>query len=183
VYTADAIENKLQDCFVSHHVAPFNRAYFIRPTPGMSIYRGVAERVEAIHSLRSQVYDESLENACRVLTSVKGIGNFMAGQIIADLKHTIVLNQAVDWWTWATPGPGSLRGLQRVYPDVKIKQNNFLEKLQDMIAAVEPTLDSNIPKLCAQDWQNIMCETDKYLLFKETKKDIPERFRSGYTFF
>jgi hypothetical protein len=42
------------------------------------------------------------------------IGPFLAGQIIADLKHVEPLRSASDWWTFAVPGPGSKRGLNRV---------------------------------------------------------------------
>lgn len=182
-FSPDNLEKLLQECFTVYKTAPFNRAYFINPTRGMTIYRGIAERVNAIYNLRNNVDRTSLKKSCDVLTGVKGVGNFIAGQIIADLKYTVVLDKAEDWWTWATPGPGSLRGLQRVFTDVKIKESNFLPKLHEMINAVSPSLNSTIPRLCAQDWQNIMCETDKFLLFKENKKVIPERYRSGYTFF
>ena len=42
------------------------------------------------------------------------IGPFLAGQDIADLKHVAPLNAAARLWTFARPGPGSERGLNRV---------------------------------------------------------------------
>src|SRR6516165_5847651 len=42
------------------------------------------------------------------------IGPFLAGQVIADLKHVESFRSASDWWSFAVPGPGSLRGLNRV---------------------------------------------------------------------
>ncbi len=44
----------------------------------------------------------------------RGLANFMSAQIIADLKYVEPLRSANDWVTFAAPGPGSMRGLNRV---------------------------------------------------------------------
>src|SRR5262245_66683119 len=44
----------------------------------------------------------------------EGLGSFMKGQIIADLKYLPFMREVDDWWTWATPGPGSMKGLNIV---------------------------------------------------------------------
>lgn len=102
------------------------------------------------------------------LRRFNGLGSFMAGQIVADLKNAPRhrLSTAPDWWTWATPGPGSMRGLS-VYWDLRVAPGNFLTYLHKMEAEVEPLLDSNIAPLCSQDWQNVMCEFSKYHKAKE----------------
>src|SRR5262249_50552127 len=68
---------------------------------------------EARQSLRSIVHG-SLADAHQRLTQHYGFGSFMAGQVIADLKYVQPLRAAPDWSTWACPGPGSKRGLNRV---------------------------------------------------------------------
>jgi hypothetical protein len=88
------------------------------------------------------------------------VGPFIAGQIIADLKHTPVLRDANDWGTWAALGPGSARGLNRIYGrklTVMISQGQGLREMRDVFT--ELGLGG---KMCLQDLQNCLCEFDKY---------------------
>lgn len=100
----------------------------------------------------------TLQEMWHRLTSVNGIGSFMAAQVIADLKYTSVLRSATDWWTWAAPGPGSLRGLNRVlgYPV------NSAWRDADWLYHVQQIQKTVTPRLHAQDLQNCLCEFDKY---------------------
>lgn len=99
------------------------------------------------------------------LRGFNGLGSFMAGQIIADLKNTPghPLTTASDWWTWATHGPGSLRGLTAYYGE-HISKEDFKRALDQMIGEVGPRIKR---RLHAQDWQNVMCEYSKYVKTKE----------------
>lgn len=112
---------------------------------------------------------DTLEETHKYLTLLPHVGSFMSGQIVADLKHTKYLANAPDWWTWACLGPGSERGLNRYFtgnPESGlINPKNFLEHLHRMSEEVTPLLDPIIPSISAQDWQNVMCEFDKYLRF------------------
>lgn len=114
--------------------------------------------------LRTETLDESFKK----LSRFKQAGPFFTAQMIADLKRTKFLSGASDWWDWAAMGPGSKRGLNRIYgDDLESNSGNkeFLDRLKKVRDTVEPMLDSSVPRLCLQDWQNIMCETDKYLRF------------------
>ena len=106
---------------------------------------------------------DSLENMHRQLTTVKGLGDFLAGQVIADLKNTPghPLQRATDHSTWATPGPGSLRGLARLEGSHRPSRAQFLGRMQ----AARPLVDHlliKMPKIDAQDFQNCLCEFDKW---------------------
>jgi hypothetical protein len=103
------------------------------------------------------------------------VGPFIAGQVIADLKYTSHLDKAADWWDWAALGPGSMRGLNRLYErnlKTQIKQEQGLEEMREVAA--------NMREwgwlLHLQDVQNCLCELDKYerVLFGEGKP------KSGY---
>lgn len=97
------------------------------------------------------------------LTAYDGVGSFMAGQVLADLKQTSILSTAEDWWTWACLGPGSSRGLNRIYDrslNFQPSQDQGLEEMLEIAA----TIDN--PKLCLQDLQNCLCEFDKYMRTK-----------------
>lgn len=88
------------------------------------------------------------------------VGPFIAGQIIADLKHTRHLADADDWYTWAAIGPGSMRGLNRLYDrrlNVPLSQDDALKEMRE----VKKQLDLPFP-ICLQDIQNCLCEFDKY---------------------
>ncbi len=39
------------------------------------------------------------------------LGDFLAYEIVTDLRHTAWLDQAPDIFTWAVPGPGAVKGL------------------------------------------------------------------------
>ena len=116
-------------------------------------------------SKTSPEYPCSLAGAFNTLSKLPGLGGsgFMAAQVIADLKHTFVLENAPDWWTWCSPGPGSIRGLNILLgrPVDAPKPANFLEeinKLQEKLSKRLPKM----PRLCAQDTQNCLCEYSKF---------------------
>jgi hypothetical protein len=60
------------------------------------------------------VENEALASYHARLSKTKNIGPWFSSQIIADLKYTKWLRGARDWWTFVVPGPGSVRGLNRV---------------------------------------------------------------------
>jgi hypothetical protein len=110
----------------------------------------------------------TLEEAHKILMELPSIGSFMSAQVVADLKHTKYLADAKDWWTWAAIGPGSQRGLNWYFDgDEKgnTTQHNFLDRLHQMEYEVTPLVSKDIPRISAQDWQNICCEFDKYNRF------------------
>jgi hypothetical protein len=110
-------------------------------------------------------YPPSLENINEWIDS-PGLGSFMRGQIVADLKYLPFMKNAPDWWTWAAPGPGSMRGLNIVFGrpmDTTWRKGEWLEELQRLSGWVTPMLEkAGINKLHNQDLQNCLCEFSKY---------------------
>lgn len=94
------------------------------------------------------------------------VGSFLAAQVVADVKYTMPIDSAADWWTFAASGPGSRRGLNRVM-SCPVPQTwgegywrMILGKLQNEI---DPLIkEAKMPRLHAQDLQNCLCEFDKY---------------------
>jgi hypothetical protein len=101
----------------------------------------------------------SLAETHILLTQFDGLGSFIAAQVIADLKYMPPLDKAKDWHTFASSGPGSRRGLNRVMGrDVNAPWNEakWREALGELQEAIKPL------ELHAQDLQNCLCEFDKY---------------------
>jgi hypothetical protein len=98
-----------------------------------------------------------------------GVGSFLGGQIIAAAKHTLYPEHYTDFRTFVAPGPGSLRGLNRICQrpvDKKWDLVDFRERIADLNYWVEA---ENIG-MDFQDLQNCLCEYDKYcrVYYKES---------------
>ena len=101
-----------------------------------------------------------------VQVASEGLGSFMRGQIVADLKYLPFMLEVPDWNTWATPGPGSQRGLNIVYErdmDTPWPKGEWLMSLQALSDLVTPMLKGyGMDRLHNQDLQNCLCEWSKY---------------------
>lgn len=164
----------------------FNAAYIVS-TNGVSMDKieYVAQRVltplwKDREKIISVVYNHTLgaippptlAQVHHALTQYIGIGSFLSAQVIADLKYAPPLQHAVDWWSWASSGPGSRRGLNRVCgfdPQQSWNEKQWLSKLQwlqlqinDKIEKFDTEATSLTSPLHAQDLQNCLCEFDKY---------------------
>ena len=121
--------------------------------------------------------NNTLEDYWRFLTQFDGLGSFMAGQGVADLKYVDpVLEKASDWWSWAPLGPGSIRGLNRFAGrDYRksLKQEKGLQELLQLQQQIEERLGIKLP---VHDVQNVCCEYDKMLRLKKGEGSV----RSGY---
>ncbi len=96
----------------------------------------------------------------------EGLGSFMTAQLVADLKYLPFMLDTEDWWTWAAPGPGSMRGLNAVLDRPMMQGWNAKEWLVELHILQEITnpilKDHGIAPLHAQDLQNTLCEFSKY---------------------
>lgn len=96
----------------------FGGAYMIRNNKEITKTEYVVDHVLdplwKTRSLLRPTSDMTLGDYCSRLKECFGIGGFMAGQIIADLKYVKPLSKAIDWGSFAVSGPGSRRGLNRV---------------------------------------------------------------------
>lgn len=108
----------------------------------------------------------TLEMMWRWLCRFPYLGEFMAAQIVADLKYTHILANATDWHTFAASGPGSRRGLNVARgrdPDARWRERDWHESLLELREQITPMFVEEgweIPH--AQDVQNICCEIFKY---------------------
>lgn len=111
-------------------------------------------------------FETSLGTAYAWLSQFRGMGSFMAAQVVADVKYTPMLAGARDWWTFAAPGPGSMRGLSVVeFGDLgtSYTEVEWRTSLAELKAKIDPMLaQASLPLLHAQDLQNCLCEYSKW---------------------
>lgn len=122
----------------------------------------------------------TLESFHRGLTHFKGFGSFMAAQVVADVKYTELLAFAPDWGTWSAPGPGSLRGMKRIFPGLSVNEKSWeslMIPLQEKVSGF--MVDAFGEGVHAQDVQNCLCEFDKYERVR-LKQGFPRQKYKGF---
>jgi len=129
----------------------------------------LAERVlqpmwDARKELRPKEGD-TLDAFHKRLVKCRDMGSFMAGQVVADTKYADgPLGQAPDFMTWATSGPGSMKGLSWVeagHPDAKWTEQTWRAAFAVFQNEVAPYLKTLGP-ITGQDLQNCLCEYSKW---------------------
>jgi len=146
----------------------FNTAYVVS-TCGKSM--GKVEYVRRVcdEVLNTEVPRTSCRAAFDALRTVDGLGSFLAGQVVADLKNDRYLVEAPDWHTFSVMGPGSKKGLDFIFGPGTTERN-----YEDRISSLEVLTSGTIPKLHRQDMQNTLCEFSKYVRYRN---DLPGRRR------
>jgi hypothetical protein len=136
----------------------YHTAYVVS-TAGASVdkseyIRGVVEAVGY-----TTVPATSLRAAHSALMGINGLGSFLAGQVVADLKNDRYLADAEDWWTWSCIGPGSKKGLDLLFGGGTTARN-YSERMCVLNSAL--SADISAMRLHMQDLQNCLCEFSKY---------------------
>jgi len=109
----------------------------------------------------------TLDQAQELFMAQQGMASFMAAQVLADLKY-LEPRRWPDFHTFASSGPGSKRGLNRVLGRAltdPLREPIFREYLLELRKKVNDVLMSKYgwtEPLTAQDLQNCLCEFDKY---------------------
>lgn len=152
----------------------FGGAYFLNSI-GPKIESIVNDRLDLLWKNRKLILAQledvtSLEETYEVLQQQYGFGSFMAAQVVADLKFTprFAEDRMHDWWTFAVSGPGSKRGMLRVFTGkidgyIGGREHGWHGCLTELLKAISPlVLKAKMPPLSAQDLQGSLCEYDKY---------------------
>lgn len=144
----------------------FNAAYMVRGNDGVDKVASVIDyNLKYLVKSKTEVDPSSMENTHGYISRVYGFGSFMAGQVVADLRWA-VSGAWRDRMTWAPKGPGSTRGLNRLrgyganqpMTDVEFR-DRFAWILEDLPQRLPTSITS---RLEAMDYQNCLCEFDKY---------------------
>jgi len=147
-------------------VTIFNGAYMVRGNDGQDKIASVFDYyLEHLLSDPPVIDGSTMQAAHEALVCRYGFGSFMAGQVVADLRWAKD-GYWSDYNRWAPVGPGSARGMNRVL-GLPVKsgfhQDYFVERLRELIEQLRSVLPESISsRLEAHDYQNCLCEFDKY---------------------
>ena len=94
-------------------------AYIVKSPNRMDKVTGVTECVSHLWDDRENIIKQlesftTLEEAWRFLMQYPYIGPFVSYEMVTDLRHTYLLENATDICSWGNPGPGAMRGLNRL---------------------------------------------------------------------
>ena len=106
--------------------------------------------------------------------NIPGFGPFVWYEVITDLRWTRHLIYAEDTMSWANPGPGAKRGVQRLlgfnvykptaedrakYPKGDLA---YIKVMQSLLSTSPAYLDEWMDQLEMRDIEHTLCEWDKY---------------------
>lgn len=156
---------------------PFTGAFMIPARPGSNKIEHVCECIDLVvgcpsdeKSLLQGIKNSTLEHAHSQLVQYPYLGGFMAYEVVTDLRHTHILENASDIMTWANPGPGCARGLWRLrgksFQGVPAAHgckppDGWLEQMRALLPRVNRRI-RGCPKFEMRDLEHSLCEFDKY---------------------
>lgn len=148
----------------------FNAAYIVS-TNGQAMDKAtyvVRELLAPMWALRQNITmslrGATLSEAHDLFMRQRGLGSFMAAQVLADLKY-VKPELWEDFDSFCASGPGSKRGLNRVLGrdyGKGMTETQFRFHMLPLRKAVNERIAKTIGALTAQDLQNCLCEFDKY---------------------
>lgn len=149
----------------------FNGAYMVRGMSKSERYYTPIKSDQVVDRMTRPLWDKrvkvdpsSMRISWEALLPQWGFASFMAGQVVADLRWAVPGRWA-DRRSWAPIGPGSARGMNRLQnrpPNQRLNQDQFIEELGTLMEASRAKLSQVALRMEAIDWQNCLCEFDKY---------------------
>lgn len=176
-------------------------SYIIKTPDGMDKLDGVLWCVEQFHRGAAHFYtpnsmnweqmtkyllenngEDGLQHVWEWLRQFKFMGDFSSYEVVTDLRHTPLLNKAPDIMTWANPGPGAMRGLNRLAGrDLKFRQpkEKFIEEMRILLSVSDdPEMwPRGWPALEMRDIEHSACEYDKIVRIRNGEGKTKQRFK------
>jgi hypothetical protein len=144
----------------------FNAAYMVRGIGTTDKTEMVIDKVCQPLVNHPPILDlNSMRKSVEALLPYWGFSSFMAGQVVADLRWAVAGTWR-DRKTWAPVGPGSVRGMNRLYDrpyKTSLLRQQFEQEFGKLLVLCSNELPNKIySRLEAIDLQNCLCEWDKY---------------------
>lgn len=150
----------------------FTGAHIVYSPPGLGKIEAITDVCGALWNLAPDIVHQAettkrLERVYDLLKTVYCVGGFMAYEMVSDMRHTRLLEDATDIMTWANPGPGAKRGLQRLGQPYKRDEDAILSMRALLAKCPKEFFDLSVyPILEMRDIEHSLCEFDKYCRVK-----------------
>jgi hypothetical protein len=169
-------------------------AYMIRTPRGFNKVDGIIDCVEDWLPTYKDAAEKifacgSLEKAWEIVMGYRYLGEFMAYEIVTDLRHTCLLENAKDVQTWANPGPGAARGMCRLlgldlYTLNRSRPADREILIKRMVNLLVMSRDPANWHYQTRKWElreveHTLCEVDKYIRAKTGEGRPKELFKNG----
>jgi hypothetical protein len=155
----------------------FSPAYIICCPGGPKLEYVAASVTKAVDRWQVILEDtRTLQAVWSKLCEERGLGAFMAYEIVTDLRWTDTLRQATDIHTWANPGPGCTRGLGWLLKGYRKWFVRSRKSDRDqMMGMMREILDESRRYFVTPVWEmreveHCLCEYDKYLRIKAGRR-------------
>jgi hypothetical protein len=129
-----------------------------------------------------------LEDVWSWLRGYEGLGDFMAYELVTDLNHTPLMDRAPDRMTWANPGPGAMRGLNRLHGrDLYWRKKgggakeHFIQEMRDLLEQSRhyENWPTDWPQWDMRTVEHTLCEYDKYTRVQTGEGKPRNLYRGG----
>lgn len=145
----------------------YTGAYMLTGTLGGSkIEQTVDKILTPLYNKHPEIVGYSLESTWRNYLPYPGFSGFMAYEVVTDLRHTHHLGNAVDINSWANPGPGAKRGINRINGydlDNRMTMEEWVNEMKELLEESPYHLEGHFTRwLEMRDIEHNLCEFDKY---------------------
>jgi hypothetical protein len=155
---------------------------------GLTKLDGVLRLIEMWFQLHDwKAFDQTtMEGATEWMRS-PCLAEFMGYEIACDLRYTRLLEQAPDRMTWANPGPGAIRGLNRIHGR-KVggsqPRDMAIQEMRDLLICSETMWPEQIEGVPVPRWEmreveHTLCEFDKYCRMNAGEGQTRGKFNGG----
>jgi len=156
----------------------FTGAYIINSEPGMKKLDSVCRLIDNVWEDREALVEDlikadTLEQMWdRLASQYPRLGNFLAYEMVTDLRHTFIGRLKSDINSWASPGPGAARGVGRIYFQDATLYDYYRKKHREIV--IEKMRDLLLASRNPANWpvsygawemrevEHTLCEFDKY---------------------
>jgi len=140
----------------------YTGAYMLTGTlGGTKVEQTIDKILTPLYEMPPRIINNSLEETWKRYLPYPGFSGFMAYEVVTDLRHTKHLENAEDIMTWANPGPGAKRGLNRIHGRELEKSIPKAQLINEMKELLDLCNMAPLP-LEMRDIEHCLCEFDKY---------------------
>jgi hypothetical protein len=140
----------------------YTGAYMLTGTlGGTKVEQTIDKILTPLYEMPPRIISSSLEETWKRYLPYPGFSGFMAYEVVTDLRHTKHLENAEDIMTWANPGPGAKRGLNRIHGRELEKSIPRKQLISEMKELLDVCNMAPLP-LEMRDIEHCLCEFDKY---------------------